>query len=75
LVAGGLGLGHAAVSAYWLAGGTALLDTVGGSLEEWGGRRSPTALVLLAIIVGVKVGVALSAPLFAGVGRNVLPLR
>jgi hypothetical protein len=75
LVAAGLGLGHAAVSAYWLVGGTALLDTVGGRLEEWARQRSPGALAVLAVTVAVKVVVALSAPLFAGVGRPVLPAR
>jgi hypothetical protein len=74
-VAAGLGLGHAAVSAYWLVGGTALLDTVGGRLEEWARQRSPAALAVFAVTVAVKVAVALSAPLFAGVGRSILPAR
>lgn len=49
-----LGLANAAVSAYWLAGGTALLSTVGGEIEEWGRRRTAGVLVVLAIVVVVK---------------------
>jgi hypothetical protein len=37
-VATTLGLAHAAVTVYWFFG-TALLDTVGGSLEDWASRR------------------------------------
>lgn len=40
-IAAGLGLASAAVSAYWAAGGTVLLDTIGGELERWGRERSP----------------------------------
>jgi hypothetical protein len=39
VAAGVLGTASAAVSAYWALGGTELLDTVGGSIEEWGRDR------------------------------------
>ncbi len=65
-VAAALGLAHAAVSAYWLFGGTGLLDTVGGSVEDWGRRRSSSTIVALAAVVAVKSAVALSGPVFAG---------
>ncbi|HEX6418866.1 MAG TPA: DUF3995 domain-containing protein [Acidimicrobiales bacterium] len=68
ITAAALGLANAAVSAYWLAGGTALLDTVGGDIEEWGRRRSAPVLVALAAVVAVKAVVAVSAPLYAGMG-------
>lgn len=65
-----LGLGSAAVSAYWALGGSALLDTVGGEIEEWGRRRSTSVLVVLWLVVVVKTVVALAAPvLVAAPGR------
>ncbi|HEU4949025.1 MAG TPA: DUF3995 domain-containing protein [Kribbella sp.] len=57
-----LGLGHAAFSAYWALGGTGLLDTIGGSLEEWGRRREPALIAALWVIVVLKVVVAAAAP-------------
>ena len=60
-----LGTGHAAVSAYWLTGGTALLDTIGGSLEEWARDRSGTAVAALAAVVVVKLVTAALGPLVA----------
>lgn len=68
-----LGLGHAAVSAYWASGGSALLDTVGGSLERWGREREPGLVAALWLIVVAKVVVALAAPALAGVGDRRLP--
>ncbi|MDQ3641343.1 MAG: DUF3995 domain-containing protein [Actinomycetota bacterium] len=64
-VAAALGLAHAAVSAYWLFGGTGLRDTVGGSVKDWGRRRSSSTIVALAALVAVKSVVALSGPVFA----------
>jgi hypothetical protein len=58
-----LGTGHAAVSAYWLAGGTALLDTIGGSIEQWARDRSGTTVAALAAVVAVKFGAAALGPL------------
>ena len=54
-----LGLGNAAVSAYWLLGGTALLDTVGGDIERWGRERGPLVLLALTGVVLVKTAVAI----------------
>jgi hypothetical protein len=73
VVACALGLGQAAVSAYWALGGTALLDTIGGSLERWGQEREPALVAGLWLIVVVKVIVALAAPVLAGVGARRLP--
>ena len=63
--AAGLGLGHAAVSAYWAAGGTGLLDTIGGDLERWGRERGASLVAALWMIVVVKTVVALAAPIVA----------
>ncbi len=68
-----LGLGSAAVNAYWALGGTALLDTIGGSIERWGREREPALIAGLWLIVTVKVIVALAAPVLAGVGSWLLP--
>ena len=65
----GLGLGSAAVSAYWALGGTALLDTIGGQLEEWGRDRSAVVVALLAAVAVVKAGVAVAAVVATGVVR------
>jgi Protein of unknown function (DUF3995) len=68
-----LGLANAAISAYWALGGTALLDTIGGSIERWGREREPALIAGLWLIVAVKVIVALAAPVLAGVGAGTLP--
>jgi hypothetical protein len=68
-----LGLGHAAVSAYWALGGTALLDTIGGRLERWGREREPALVAGLWLVVVVKMMVALAAPVLAGIGSGRLP--
>ena len=60
-----LGLGSAAVSAYWALGGDGLLDTVGGEIEEWGRRRTASVAVVLWLVVALKAGVALAAPVLA----------
>jgi hypothetical protein len=39
-LAAGLALASAAVSLFWMLGGTALLDTVGGEIEELARERS-----------------------------------
>jgi Protein of unknown function (DUF3995) len=75
-VAALLGLGHAAVSAYWALGGTALLDTVGGSLEEWARDAEPELLAALWVVVIVKVGAAALGPLLVwDGGPSRLPMR
>ena len=68
-----LGLGHAAVSAYWALGGTALLDTIGGSIERWGRQREPALVAGLWLIVAVKVIVGQAAPMLAGVAARPVP--
>jgi hypothetical protein len=57
-----LGLGHAVFSAYWALGGTWLLDTLGGALEVWARDPEPLVLAALWLIVGLKAGVAVAAP-------------
>ncbi|CAI7980172.1 conserved membrane hypothetical protein [Frankia sp. Hr75.2] len=65
-----LGLSSAAVSAYWAVGGTGLLETVGGEIERQGRRHGTGITLALWVIVGVKLAVALAAPvLTAGPGR------
>jgi Protein of unknown function (DUF3995) len=49
-----LAFASAAVSLYWLLGGTALLDTVGGDLERLARERSTGALAGLAVVVVLK---------------------
>lgn len=56
-----LGNASAAVSAYWAAGGTRLLDTVGGDIERWGRERDTSVVVALAAIVILKAVVAAAA--------------
>jgi hypothetical protein len=73
VVACALGLGQAAVSASWALGGTALLDTIGGSLERWGREREPAMVAGLWLIVVVKGIVAVAAPVLAGVSARRLP--
>jgi hypothetical protein len=51
----------AAVSAYWLAGGTALLSTVGGVVEEQGRQGSAVVTAGLALVVVGKLAVAVLA--------------
>jgi Protein of unknown function (DUF3995) len=68
-----LGTGHAAVSAYWLAGGTALLDTIGGSIEQWARDRSGTTVAALAAVVAVKFGAAALGPLVAAAAHPSAP--
>lgn len=68
-----LGTGHALVSAYWAAGGNALLDTIGGDLERWGRERNAGLVAALWAVAGLKLVVAVAAPVLAGVGAQRLP--
>jgi len=69
-IAAALGMGSAAISAYWALGGTGLLDTIGGEIERWGRQRSTGVVIGLWLIVALKTGVALAAPvLVAPPGR------
>lgn len=54
----------AAISAYWAAGGTGLLDTVGGSIARWGREGGVDVRLALALIVVLKL-VAAWLPLAA----------
>jgi hypothetical protein len=51
----------AAITAYWLLGGTALLDTVGGSIERLASSRSAGALLLALAVVVAKVAAGVLA--------------
>jgi hypothetical protein len=52
VTAAALGVGYAAISAYWAVGGTWLLDTVGGSLAPAArGERTPVAAGLWAVVI------------------------
>ncbi len=73
-----LALLSAAVSAYWTLGGTALLSTVGGALEQLARDPTPAAVALGAAVTAVKLaGVGLSLALVRAWGRRVpaRPLR
>jgi hypothetical protein len=78
-VAAGLAFSSAAVSCYWTAGGTFLLDTVGGTIEELARERSLGAIALGATTVVLKVAagalvLALLHPPRDAVRRRVLLL-
>ncbi|MGY1592860.1 DUF3995 domain-containing protein [Geodermatophilus sp. SYSU D00708] len=65
----------ALVSAYWTAGGTALLATVGGGVEELARERSAAAVAVGALTVVLKLaGGALALALVRPWGRR-LPGR
>jgi len=53
-VAAGLAFASAATTGYWLFGGTALLDALGGSVERLARDRSAAALALAAAALVVK---------------------
>ena len=53
--ASALMLVSAPISAYWAAGGTGLLDTVGGSIARWGRDGGAGATLALAAIVALKL--------------------
>lgn len=53
-----IGAANAAVTGFWLVGGTALLSTVGGEIERWGRERGAGVLVVLAVVLLVKASVA-----------------
>ncbi len=54
-----LGLGSAVVSLGWGLGGTFLLDTVGGEIEQAARAGTPLALAAIVVVVAVKVVAAL----------------
>jgi Protein of unknown function (DUF3995) len=59
--AAGLAFLSAATSLYWTVGGTFLLDTVGGAIEDVARERSAKALALGAVTTVMKVGAGLLA--------------
>src|SRR3954447_2476551 len=76
-IAAALAFASAAVSLYWSVGGTALLDTVGGAIEDLARDRSlgGIALGLTAVAVKVFAGVlalALRHPPLGGTRRRLL---
>ena len=61
----------AAISAYWAAGGTGLLDTVGGSIARWGREGGVDVRLALALIVVLKLARrGFRSPLCARAGRR-----
>jgi uncharacterized membrane protein len=56
-----LAVASAAVTGYWTAGGTALLDTVGGSVEALARQRSAAALAVAGATVAAKLAAAVLA--------------
>jgi len=70
-----LGLGYALVSAYWGSGGTWLLDTLGGSLEEATRRDGIGVAVALWAVALVKVIAAVLPLLATRVTRHRRKLR
>src|SRR6266568_7323234 len=69
-LAAGLAFASAATTAYWLFGGTALLDTLGGSVERLARDRSNAALALALAVVVVKSVAALLALLLLSPARR-----
>jgi hypothetical protein len=69
-LAAGLAFASAALSLYWTAGGTVLLDTVGGAIEDLARERSPGAIALRTATVVLKVAAAISPS--ADVDRHAL---
>jgi Protein of unknown function (DUF3995) len=75
--ASALAFGHAAVSFYWAAGGTAGLSTIGGELQELGRAREPALISLVWVAGSLKVlagllALALVRPWGLALGRRVL---
>jgi hypothetical protein len=59
--ASALAIASAGLSVFWTLGGTLLLDTVGGSIEELARTRSPAALALGTATSLAKIGAAVLA--------------
>src|SRR5260370_19700098 len=51
----GAGLAYAVVSVYWALGGTWLLDTVGGTLEQQGRAGNPGIILAVSAAAALKV--------------------
>jgi hypothetical protein len=71
-VAALLAVASAVSTAYWTAGGTALLDTVGGAIESLARERTPAALLLgLGVVAAKLVAAVLALALLYRPGRLV----
>ena len=73
VIAAGLGVASAAMSAYWALGGTALLHTVGGEIERWGRERSASLVATLWLVTVAKLVGAVAPLVLVGVGARRLP--
>jgi hypothetical protein len=70
-----LAFASAAVTAFWLLGGTLGLDTVGGEIEEQARERSAAALTVLAVTLVAKLAAgALALALAASPKRSLTTL-
>jgi hypothetical protein len=70
-----LAFASAAVTAFWLLGGTLGLDTVGGEIERQARERSAAALAVLAVTLVAKLaagGLALALARFRATDRRAL---
>ena len=75
LIAAALALASAAVTAFWLLGGTLGLDTVGGEIEDQARERSVAAVAVLAVTLVAKLaagGLALALADFRIRGKRSL---
>jgi Protein of unknown function (DUF3995) len=72
-----LAFASAAVTAFWLLGGTLGLDTVGGEIERQARERSAAALAVLAVTLVAKLaagGLALALARFRAVDKRLTTL-
>jgi hypothetical protein len=77
VAAAGLAFASAAVTAFWLFGGTLGLDTVGGEVEEQARERSAAAIAVLSITLVAKLaagGLALALARSRTAGRRLTTL-
>jgi Protein of unknown function (DUF3995) len=65
-----LAFASAAVTAFWLLGGTLGLDTVGGEIEEQARERSAAAVAVLAVTLVAKLAAGALALALAGSGAD-----
>jgi hypothetical protein len=72
MLAAGLAFASAALSLYWTAGGTLLLDTVGGAIEDLARERSLGAVALgtAAALLKVAAGILALALVHPPCGRR-----
>ena len=68
VVAAVLAFASAACTAFWLLGGTAGLDTVGGEVERLARERSPAAIAGLAVTLVLKLLAGALAVLLVALG-------